>query len=189
MQLVSCLVRGEVLSRIDNDLRYPTQEKLDELKANTLLQLALKHLSPEEMQHAQDHGLGNVWWPQYPNKEAILRNAYIAAVELSLATGGNKPILTFWVRGLNRFEAVVVETATQIIVHWLTPDPPNANPPDPNDPNVHPRMDEGVWAVAEAARIDAYVEPFTELNYQGAADPERFKNNVPGVKAWHVVHY
>jgi hypothetical protein len=192
MQLVSSLVRGEMLSRIDKSLANPTQAQLDYLKKTPLGDVAKNGYQGQggfmknqaERDHVDNDGLGKAWWPQ-DEKEAILRSAYIKAVEIALNAGVRKPILTLWVRGMTRFEASVVETDTEILVVWLTPDPPPEAPVPPAD-TVKPKLDEGVFAIASPERIQKYV---AMLDTKGYDTKNRVEEFVPGAKVFNVISY
>jgi hypothetical protein len=179
-----------MLERIDANLQRPTPAHLDALRKKPLWEIAQGNgdlRTQAEIEHARVIADDGPWWAGHESKEAILRTAYICAVELSLSSGRVKPILTLWVRGLDRFQAAVVETPTEIIVHWLTPDPPASKPPRAS--TVVPNMAEGIWAVAKDETIDGYVNAFMSGEYADADDPSRIKNPLPGVKAFHVIGY
>jgi hypothetical protein len=178
-----------MLALIDQNLRTPRKQHLDDLREKGLVAIAKAagaFENEEEERHAREDALGAGWWPEHPAKEEILRAAYIRAIEISIASGSPKPISTLWVRGLNRFEAAVVEYKERIIVHWLTPDPPVALPP-PFD-EVNARMEEGIWAVGLEERVDGYIASFEQQGYpiEGRIWSDA---TAPGTKAFHIIGY
>ena len=224
MNLVGSVVRGEVLARIDESLnREDLDESITRLKSNRLFEVADERQglrSDEERRHAKEDAFNidaadenasaTGWWPEGQQveetgreREEIIRAAYLRALEVKRerkAAGQDKPIHTLWIRGSDRVEAYVVETGLEILVQWLTPDPPEyekssgRTTPPPAD-KVSPITDEGIWAVGTPARIDGYIARFDAV---GGYAPERRSvgegrtveyEGIAGAKAFHLISY
>lgn len=62
------------------------------------------------------------WWPTIPNKETIIREGFIKAVELAILASGI-PVVSYWVVGVSTFEVMVAKSEVQVTVFLLTPPP------------------------------------------------------------------
>jgi len=95
----SVVGKGKIAAAADQHLQVPTQAALDGLKTNARLSDRgldpnVGVIEPGDKQHTDDDWFGPNWWSQFPDKEKIVREAYIKAIELSLANAQPKPIVT-----------------------------------------------------------------------------------------------
>ena len=120
--------------------------------------------------HIDDEVLGSgdeAYWAYHQNKAEIIRGAYIQALEMALGIdrpnppNPPKPIVSYWIQGLDTFEMIVSETPREVQVFMCTPpDKAAAVPPAPAD------VDESLWIVAGEPRVDAVRDRMASGNYE-----------------------
>lgn len=143
--------KGRIVNDADSILGAPTEELLDGLKNAVRLSdraLAVGVISPGDKPHVDTDWFGASWWPDYPAKEEIVKDAYIKAMELSLANAEPKPVVSYWLYGLERFEAMVAESDHQVTLFIITPSHPPVTLPPPTEALL-----EKLWIIAKEDRI------------------------------------
>lgn len=186
------ITKGRFFNAVDAHLRSPNANHLRDLRStSTLFQIGLdtRIALVSDGTHIQRNILGNsesdpeCWWPELPDKEEILRSAYIHAVELSLAHaaathGPPLPIESLWIWGTEWiFEVIVSKSQSQITLVLITPKPPV--------PRAHPPVEhtfmEDVWVVSSEARLDQII-----ADHEPSHQKRLTKESIPGSSAAYI---
>src|SRR5215472_17602964 len=136
-EAVTIVAKGRIVAAADRHLRVPTQAVLEGLKTDMRLSDRGRDpdvavLTSDDKPHTDNDWFGSTWWDKHQDKETIVKQAYIKAVELSLAHKTPKPIVTYWISGPDTFEASIGESDQQITVFLVTPPHPPAKLPPPS---------------------------------------------------------
>ncbi|HZR83416.1 MAG TPA: hypothetical protein VFD92_20140 [Candidatus Binatia bacterium] len=147
------ITKGRIITNADLNLRHPTHALYEGLRAIPRMsdRAALPEfgvLRESDKPHVDDEFFGKKWWPEIQHKEDIVREGYLKAMKLSLAHAIQKPIVSYWITGLPKFEVMVAESDHQITVFLLTP-----LPPEPQLPPAEKTYDENLWLIAAEERI------------------------------------
>lgn len=160
--LIGTVVRGPYVDRIDgcwkpgNSVPVDIEAKLQDLDYS-LLQMGKDTdvCSDTLKKHIEEEFFGASWWPGHEHREEIIRAAYIEAIDQAKKKDehgdiiGYMPIVTYWVRNTDHFEAVVTNTTREVHVFWLTPAPPMAGPPAKPE-----KIEEKIVHIATKERIE-----------------------------------
>lgn len=154
----SIIAKGRLLRATDNLLRSPPTgqslkqyygDRLQELQSGTGLSdiaIGLQILTQAERPHADDDFLGTKWWPNEAEKAEILRQTFIKAYQVAIASPQDKPVVLYWVVSGGTFEGVVVDGDQQVSIFVLTPHPPSQT--------LTGNVDERMWLIATPTRVD-----------------------------------
>lgn len=185
---VATIVKAKLIRLIDARLQKPTEElqrELFEIPALSDVARQAGLLSVTTEHHINIEALGpereGAWWGEQSHKDGIVRAGYRKAFALALQSCPPKPIVTYWIREVPRFEVVVAETPREVHVFWLTPEAPPPTPPPHGS-----EFNEDMWLVATDQRIDE-VKSLLPADYY--VDPlEEFKD-IDGVQIMRLVGY
>jgi hypothetical protein len=185
----STVGKGHLLRGLDALLTQTSQyqQHLDDLRRgrDSLVDIATKQkilTTQADQTHAEKEALGGAkearaWWPNVPDKEAILREGFIKAYEIALRDPKNiAPIQTFWIPGWSSFAVVAMPgpgSVTLLLI--LTPPPPPGR--------LTGTIDQDMFVVANESTIDAILD-----GYANRADAEKnvTKTAYPGVQVFQV---
>jgi hypothetical protein len=190
----SIISKGRIVRAADANLETPTQDLLNKLVAeSSMSKRALEEgvIKVGDKPHVDNHWVGTVWWSQ-PNKQEIMKEAYIKALQLSIQKGG-VPVVSYWVSipdapGTDGgpptpspyFECMVAATDAQISLFIVTPWHKNSSfPPAAN------AQTEDLWIIAPTERVTKLRDEFP-VNYPR---PPVEDTNHPGIKSWQIVGY
>jgi len=185
-EAVTIVAKGRILAGVDRHLRVPTQAALEGLKLDMPLTDRGRDpdvgvLTTDDKTHADNDWFGGNWWKDFQDKETIVKQAYIKALELSLAHKTPKPIVTYWISGLNTFEAAIGESDQQITVFLVTPPHPPAKLPPPSASFV-----EQLWVIGRQERIAEICEGYPK-SY--SIQHHVTDTHAPNIKCVRVVGY
>ncbi len=160
------LSKGSIFRKLDKYMSNPQQNFVDELRipANFNLDKLGESRGLLEGQAQRDHtskewfgseDQAAAWWPKNAQKQDIIRQGYIKATELAVASEPSKPVVTYWVNGLENFEVMVAESDAQVTVFLMTP-----APPEMAKSNTLPHVDERLWLISTDERLAAIQEDY-----------------------------
>ncbi len=192
--------KGRFFQLVDQKLRTPTQQGLDDLRAGRSVfdlgvEASIIEETDEERHHVETEVLGEeedtgAWWPTISEKEKVLRIAYVHAYELALTYGNPKPIVTLCVRGIKNderevFEVYVEETDHEIHVIWVTGGTSGMGDA-PATENTYPQR---LWKIGTDEDIDrTWARYPTTGEYDDFSGPET-KPGFDGVKILNLPSY
>jgi hypothetical protein len=142
-------------------------------KVATVDELVVRN--PGDQKHSKDEFFGDnaaqCFFPLMAgdSEDNIVRGAFIRALDLALAVpapGSPKPIVTYWIvtgradGAPDAFEAFVAETAAEVHVLLLTPEPVNVPAAPPGGEIV-----EDMFVVATNQRIQQITQKFQQPSY------------------------
>jgi hypothetical protein len=185
---VATIVKARLIRLIDIRLKSPTEalkQELFQVPSFSELADAAGLLEVTTAHHIDVEALGDdqrdAWWGDQAHKDGIIRAGYRKAFQLALESQPPKPIVTYWIREVPRFEVVVAETPLEVHVFWLTPKAP---PPTP--PPAGREFNENMWLVATDQRITD-VKALLPTGYQ--VDPVEDFADINGVQILRLVGY
>lgn len=160
------LSKGSIFRKLDKYMSNPQQNFVDELRIPSNFNLdklgesrgllegqgQLDHTSKEWFGQENEAA---AWWPKNAQKQDIIRQGYIKATELAVAAEPSKPVVTYWVNGLDNFEVMVAESDAQVTVFLMTP-----APPEMAKHNTLPHVDEKLWMISSNERLAAIQEDY-----------------------------
>jgi hypothetical protein len=184
---MSTVSKGRIFRKLDKFLSKPEAHFLDDLRKPENFQLAKLGENrgllegQGQFEHADKEWFGGkseraAWWPSNPQKQEIVRQTFVKATEVALASDPPKPIVTYWVYGSESFEGMVGESDQQVTVFLLTPPPPSMP-----TTQTRPHVDEKLWVIAPDARIAAIQE-----GYAPAERPQAAATDTPGVSTMQM---
>lgn len=185
---IATIVKARLIHLIDGRLQDPKQSYLDEMKGATALSdlaLQLGFVEGDGTDHVDVEAFGEdvagAWWGHFPKKAEIVQAGYRQALELALQYTPAKPIVTYWVRDLPRFEVIVSDSVNEVHVFWLTPKAPAPNPPPAGN-----EFYEDMWLVATPERVDEVLAKLPD-DYE-ITDPIELEG-IEGVQVFRLVGY
>ena len=172
------ITKGRIITNSDLNLRHPTHALYEGLRAAPRMsdRAALAEfqvIRESDKDHVDNDFFGKRWFPDVPDKEDIVREGYLKAIKLSLAHAIQKPVVSYWITGLPKFEVMVAESEHQITVFLLTPQPPIGKLPP-----AEKTYDESLWLIAPTERI-AEIRDAHPAEYQMAKLQE--PTTTPGI--------
>jgi hypothetical protein len=155
---LSFISKGDMLSRVDEAYKAPTHEMLEQLKdpkrplSDTAVGLKIL-IGNGDLKHAAEflENADGAWWEDVKEKESIVRCGYVKALENALQYWPPKPVVSYWVTGVEAFEVVVSETPQEVQVFLLTP----THPPIDRPRGVRLRpVTEQLWVISTEDKLD-----------------------------------
>src|SRR5262249_17937572 len=137
--------KGRLIRAIDQRLRVPKQEYLDELQSGQpLLSIGLDSgiVADAQQDHVRVEAFGGpdsprAFWPKLQFKEQIGRAGYSQDLQIAVAPLRRNPpdppksIVSYWMVGGENFEIMVADSVQEVTVFWVTP---RFSPPTPPAP-------------------------------------------------------
>ena len=186
--------KGRIIRAADANLATPTQGLLDLLKNEaSMSQRALDEgvIAASDKPHVDDHWFGGDWWGM-PNKQEIMKEAYIKALEFSIKRGGI-PVVSYWVSlpscpvagggaptPAPYFECMVAVTDNQVDLFIVTPWHKNSGFPPASQAAT-----DLLWIIAPTARVQQLFDEFPPSYPR----PPIEDTNHNGIKSWQIPGY
>ena len=166
------ITKSRILIGLDNyfSLRTVAELQADRTELQTGVDLADRGVAkgvltdpnnnPMDYDHVKKEVFGT-WWPQFPDRQSIVRAGYIQAITLAISGATKRTIVSFWAPvATDLFEITVADAGEQVILTLVTPAPPKLPKP------IIPGITEDLWLVASSQRVNDMKAMFPGFTFE-----------------------